>query len=876
MIAGAAALVAGAFFTGGADLAIAFAVGSSWGSSLMGSLLIGGLSMEASAVAGALAHASGIGITTRQAAALRQVIYGEQRVAGTVIYQSTTGSHFDQFNYIIVLAGHEVDSIVNLYLDGRQVIWSGSGPGWGIRNGVGFGGNPDDNTHIGPGGAHYKFDTLVYCEARFGDQEEGDVISGMTANDPNWAADGEGNSPWVGGCTYVYLKIEYDTAMFPQPPEIRFTVRGKNDIMDPRTGLAGYSTNWALIIADVLQNNIFGLEDVQSVNQDQLIAAANVCDEQVDLAIGGTESRYCLHWHYDTSTSTGDQLQTMMNAAMGRLSRIGGEWFIWPAYWQGPSFSFDQSTFTGQVEWNPYRSLRELCNRVRGTYIAPNSPWNVAGNLYDANGWFDGSIANQFPFAFQPTNYPEYAHDVLHGYANDIYLEEDSGVVGEWDSTVTYNADDAATITASPVPISGPVIYLSLQDGNLDVNPASAAWDDGTTYATGDVVVDGITTYVSVQDSNTGNEPAAGITWWLPYWIIWSNQLPLEVTQNCCLSIAQAQRCAKIALMRNRQQGSGTFQMHLEAWQMQPLDVMLLGFPDFGWSAKQLEITDTKFIVEEQDGASTVRFQVSAQETDQSVYEWSTSEELSVYDVPSNPTQAPYDIQPPTDLTAVSNSTTAVIGADGVTIPRILASWLAPQDARVTQIQVQHELHASGTWIDDGAVDVATTSDFISGVVSGQIYDVRVRSLTGNGATSVWVETDNVTVEAPNSLQNDYTVNSGGLDPQYLLSQPSSTEVDMVACACSFGGLPPVNYDARTFTISAPDVPTWFYVTIADPTQQGDISSPILTATCQTGDDLVGVTGNTYMGAILALPDGGAVQVLPGGWPAPPSFQVGL
>ena len=51
----------------------------------------------------------------------------------------------------------------------------------------------------------------------------------------------------------------------------------------------------------------------------------------------------------------------------------------------------------------------------------------VAGNLYDSNGFYNGMIQNNFPFAFQQTNFPEYAADVLHGYASDEYLTEDGG-----------------------------------------------------------------------------------------------------------------------------------------------------------------------------------------------------------------------------------------------------------------------------------------------------------------------------------------------------------------------------------------------------------------------------------------------------------------
>ena len=154
MLAGAVGMGVAAFF----DPAL---IASPFFDKMMASLVIGGISMEAGALASSLMTHRGVGITTRQTAAYRQIIYGEQRVPGVIIYESTTGSHHDQYNYIIVLAGHEVDSIVNLYLDGRQVFWQGSGPGWGVRNGVGFGGAAGGGTKIGPGGAHYNFDTLV-------------------------------------------------------------------------------------------------------------------------------------------------------------------------------------------------------------------------------------------------------------------------------------------------------------------------------------------------------------------------------------------------------------------------------------------------------------------------------------------------------------------------------------------------------------------------------------------------------------------------------------------------------------------------------------------------------------------------------------------
>jgi hypothetical protein len=226
-------------------------------------LAVGGISMEAGAIASALTQQRGTNITTRQPASYRQIIYGCQRVGGVMVYSSTTGSKHDQYNMVIVLATHEIWAIENLYLDGRRVNWA-SGTGNTTRNGYNFGGSAGGGTFIGPNGAHYNFDTLVYCEARFGDQAQYDVIGGLTANDPNWAG-GAAGDPWLGGCAYVYLKIEYDTAMFPQFPEIRFTVHGKSDIFDPRTGRKSYSENPALIVGDILSGPTWDSATTRSI-----------------------------------------------------------------------------------------------------------------------------------------------------------------------------------------------------------------------------------------------------------------------------------------------------------------------------------------------------------------------------------------------------------------------------------------------------------------------------------------------------------------------------------------------------------------------------------------------------------------------------------
>lgn len=755
MLAGAVALGFADFLSGGT-------LGANpmfW--KLMESLVVGGISLEAGALAQAIGSQKGIGITTRAAAGNRQIIYGQQRVGGTAVYESTTGSPGNSgnyvYNYIIAVATHEIDAFINLYLDGRQVFWrpdgnpanigcgsvatppttsvtiaggaitgitatggsgfanvkptryrvriQGDGTGavaWATNSGTPsapvwlvsvtsggsgyttataeiqgkytFGGfarpdNPDPSGPgyglgygIGPGGPHYNFDGKVFAEVRFGDQPAGDYMASATAYDPTWPTSARG-----AGIAYIFVGVGYEPSQFPGAPEIKITVNGKNDIYDPRTGLKGFTTNWALQVADVLTDPVYGVGDV--VNQAQLIAAANVCDELVTTS-QGSETRYAQSIHYDTSVAPGEVLAMMMPSGAGRLSYIAGEWWIWPAYWQGVTFNQDKSALIDAPQWNPKRSFRDLFNRVNGTYVAPNYPYNVAGNLYDKNGWYYGTISNDWPFAWQPTNFPQYAADVLHGYSSDAYLTEDGGV-----------------------------------------------------------------------------------------------QLPYELSLKGVISITQAQRVAKIFLMRNRQQGSGTLPMQLAGYQMQETDVMQMTFPELGWTNKYLEVTKGEFFLKEtrgqndQTAALALGWNVTVRETDPSEYAWSLSEELTPYDVPAFPGSIATAPAAPTGLSLTDDSSTAVLQQDGSTMPRLLVQWTPPADNLVNlsgKIQVRYQdadgTYLSGAWISAADVTGDATYCYINGIPPLQHVTVGLRSMRSNGQTSDWVYVSNYLIVRPRPL----------------------------------------------------------------------------------------------------------------------------
>jgi hypothetical protein len=164
---------------------------------------------------------------------------------------------------------------------------------------------------------------------------------------------------WTTNClllgrSYVAIKIESDSSIYSGLPEISFIVRGKNDIYDPRTGTYGYTTNAALCIADYLSNSTWGF-NAQYGNEiptAQLIAAANVCDTPVDLALGGTEPTYTCDGYFDVSVNRGEVLQNLLTSCAGRLTYSGGQFVIQPAAWYGATATVeggDGSTGTNML-----------------------------------------------------------------------------------------------------------------------------------------------------------------------------------------------------------------------------------------------------------------------------------------------------------------------------------------------------------------------------------------------------------------------------------------------------------------------------------------------------------------------------------------------
>jgi len=286
-------------------------------------------------------HSSGVlTFNAAQAGKNMRVIY---TAAGTA---ASGGSYL---HLVLVLAAHQCEAIDTIYFNDEEVTLDGSGYATG------------------------KYAGHVYVEKYLGTTTQ-TASAALIAEVPDqWTSAHRGR----GHC-YIYVRLLRNPNLFPSGvPNISALMRGRNEIYDPRDASTGYSTNAALCIADYLTHEVWGLGAVYAdeINETQLIAAANVCDENVTLAAGGTEDRYTLNGVINTAQTPEDIIGKMLTACAGRVVYVGGEWFIHPASYVAPTLSFDEGDLRGPIKVTSLLSARDKFNAVKGVYVSPDNNW---------------------------------------------------------------------------------------------------------------------------------------------------------------------------------------------------------------------------------------------------------------------------------------------------------------------------------------------------------------------------------------------------------------------------------------------------------------------------------------------------------------------
>lgn len=308
-------------------------------------------------------------INVRQPTAARQVIVGEARVGGVFGFMHTTQSN--KFLHVIILhAGIEVHQFAQVWIGDEAFV------------------THENAGSAAPGDLVIDADGFVPSPSQYAGKVRVRPFKGVPGQviDPDLLAECSDvltSEDTFAGMAGIYYRLEFDRAVFASGvPNFTAVIKGKKDVYDPRTDTTGWSVNSALIAANYLCDSLYGLgvDYATGIDEAALIAAANGCDEQVDLDAGGTESRFETYGSFLSSDKPQEVLGRLLGAMHGRAPYDGERWRILAGVYQSPTLSFtdDDLRAGGKRVIQTLTSRRDRFNAVKGTYINPSTFWQEA------------------------------------------------------------------------------------------------------------------------------------------------------------------------------------------------------------------------------------------------------------------------------------------------------------------------------------------------------------------------------------------------------------------------------------------------------------------------------------------------------------------
>ena len=207
-------------------------------------------------------------------------------------------------------------------------------------------------------------------------------------------------------------------------------------------------------------------------------------------------------------------------------------------------------------------------------------------------------------------------------------------------------------------------------------------------------------------------------------------------------NIKMAQRISKIHLERGRQGVKVFFPAKMTAFQLAAWDTVYLTIARLNWTAKSFRILKWSMSI---DGG----IDLELQEDSAAAWGWTSAEEQSIPTPPDMPVPDPGTVAAPGGLTLTSGAPELVQKSDGTIISRIKASWTLTNEEFVLSgghHEIQFKPSAGGTWFHAVSVPGNVNQGWVTDVDDGVNYDVRVKAVNSQDASSAWATSINHTV----------------------------------------------------------------------------------------------------------------------------------
>ena len=286
-------------------------------------------------------------------------------------------------------------------------------------------------------------------------QADADLVSEV----PQWTT-----SHMLSGIAYLYVKLKYDADVFPNGiPNISAEIKGKK-VLDFRTGSTAFSQNPALILYDYLSDTRFGLSvPTTQIDTTSFTTVANICDEDITLAGGGTENRYEANGIIYSNVEPMTNIDEIIGSMLGILSYSNGKFILAGGKYIAPSITLDEDDFRGGITIQTKQSRRNLFNTVKGIFTSPSSNWQpsdypmVTSSTFVAEDNDETIFGNvDLPFTTSPTMAQRIAKVVLFKNRQQMVIKAPMKL-----SAFTLQVGDTVTINNTRLGFSSKIFQVA-------------------------------------------------------------------------------------------------------------------------------------------------------------------------------------------------------------------------------------------------------------------------------------------------------------------------------------------------------------------------------------------------------------------------------
>ncbi len=334
----------------------------------------------------------GYQISSRGSAQNHQIIYGQTKVGGAIVFDAVSGVNNKILHRVIAFAGHEIEEFSTFYFNDEALTLTTDTDG----NGDTYYKPTVATTKTGATSTRYNDYVRIY--QRKGGTENNTAIAALISGGVSWTQDHK-----LQGVAYAYFRMEFDADAFPNGvPEMTCIIKGKK-VYDPRSDSIAWSDNPALCLRDYITSASYGLgEGYASIDDDAVTVAADVCQyknydvnnaDPASTKTGGL--RFTMDGSFTTAVTPHDHMMDMLTAMAGLIWYGQGKWRMKAGHYVAPTITFTEDDLRSNVQVSTRHSRRDNFNTVKGVFRGPATDYQPTDYAEVTNTAFRTADNNQ-------------------------------------------------------------------------------------------------------------------------------------------------------------------------------------------------------------------------------------------------------------------------------------------------------------------------------------------------------------------------------------------------------------------------------------------------------------------------------------------------